>query len=349
MDRVSQKRSLQSIREVFNIETSPAKPAVEARAFDAVQNESVRSILDDLLLAPTMELKSRPSHQFRSHLVRLGAELSVLPYDELANDEELSLCAEAIEFLHLGSLIVDDIQDGSAVRRRGPALHAKLGVPHALSVGNWLYFRAIRTLEKLDLSPARRQLLNDEWHEAMELAHYGQVMDLSLSVEQLPLAKLIDVCYHCALYKTGSIAALAIGMGAVIQGASHERIQDIKKLGSALGVYLQQLNDIGNLLGDFDSEKRFEDLISLKPSFVWSLTLEKFGPSSLDQLFQATRILPLDDKLQEWIARHSLLEVAETHAENTFQRAISEFQDAYPASDLSQLKELKNRIKSAYA
>ncbi|RYZ47420.1 MAG: hypothetical protein EOP07_26970 [Proteobacteria bacterium] len=183
----------------------------------------------------------------------------------------------------------------------------------------------------------------------MELAHYGQVMDLSLSVEQLPLTKLIDVCYHCALYKTGSIAALAIGMGAVIQGASQEQIQDIKKLGSALGVYLQQLNDIGNLLGEFDSEKRFEDLISFKPSFVWSLTLETFGPSSLDQLFQATRHLPVDDKLQEWIARHSLSEVAEAHAENTFQKAVAEFQDVYPASDLSQLKELKNRIKSAYA
>ncbi len=349
MDSVSHQRAVNISREF-----EPAAKAKESRhaevyALANVENSNVRSLLEELLLKPTLELRARPSHEFRAQIVNIGAELATLPYGQIVSKDELQLCAEAIEQLHLGSLIVDDIQDGSPVRRNGPSLHTRLGMPHALSVGNWLYFRALRSLEKLDLDPSRRQFLNKEWHEAMELAHYGQVMDLSVSMEQVPRDKLVDVCYHCALYKTGSIVALAIGMGALVQGASPEKIHDIKKLGAALGVYLQQLNDIGNIIGDFDNEKRFEDLISLKPSYVWGLTLEKFGTSCFERLYLAARALPNATLMEAWVQENALQAMAEEHAENLFQRALDEFQDAYPLADLTRIKKLKDRIRSAYA
>ncbi len=328
--------------------------AVEApstsNSFASVESPRVKALLAELLMQPTLELKERPSHQFRAHLVNIGAELFSPNVDRLLRKDQLRLGSEAIEFLHLGSLIVDDIQDGSRVRRHGPSLHEKLGMPHALSVGNWLYFRALRLLDKLDLDLERRQLLNNEWHEAMEHAHYGQIMDLSLSVQQLPLAHLVDVCKHCALYKTGSITALAIGMGALLQGATIKQLQAIKKLGTALGIYLQQLNDIGNIIGECDVEKRFEDLLAYKPSFIWSFTLERFGARSLDQLFQATRQLPQATAgLEDWIARHDLQKNAGVHAEDMFLKALDEFQINYPGCDLTKLINLQYRIKSAYA
>lgn len=349
MDSVSHQQVMGHLRDFIADSHPMAAPSAEAYAFANVANSNVRSLLEELLLNPTIEMRQRPSHEFRSAIVNIGAELATLPFGQIAASDELRLCAEAIEQLHLGSLIVDDIQDGSPVRRNGPSLHTRLGIPHALSIGNWLYFRALRSLEKLDLEPIRRQLLNEEWHEAMELAHFGQVMDLSVSMEQVPRNKLVDVCYHCALYKTGSITALAIGMGALVQGASPQRIRDIKKLGAALGVYLQQLNDIGNITGDFDNEKRFEDLLSLKPSFVWGLTLAQMGSASFERLILAARALPHTQLMDEWIDANALQSTAEQHAEKLFQIALDAFQEAYPAADLTRLKQLKDRIKSAYA
>ncbi|MBC7658720.1 MAG: polyprenyl synthetase family protein [Chitinophagaceae bacterium] len=316
-------------------------------SFPNVENQAVKDLLQELLINPTHELRARPSHQFRSKLVAIGAALSDQPFAKTS--DQLEVCSQAIEYLHLGSLIVDDIQDGSPVRRNGPSLHSRLGVPHALSVGNWLYFRALRLLEKLELNAERRHMLDAEWHEAIELAHYGQVMDLSVSIEHLPQSMLSAICHHCALYKTGSITALAIGMGALIQGASMDRVQAVKRLGSALGVYLQRLNDIGNVVGSFDTEKRYEDLLSRKPSYIWSLTLEHWGAQSLGHLLEATKTLPKTQEIESWLNRHDIKKAAQEHAGHCFNTAVEEFQVTYPHTDMTAFYLLKNRIQTAYA
>jgi len=55
-------------------------------------------------------------------------------------------CAAAIEILHNGLLIHDDIQDGSELRRGSPTLHAKHGVPLAINAGDAMMFSALRPL-----------------------------------------------------------------------------------------------------------------------------------------------------------------------------------------------------------
>ena len=53
--------------------------------------------------------------------------------------------------------------------------------------------------------------------------------------------------------------------------------------------------------------------------------------------------------MDEWIDENALQSTAEQHVEKLFQIALDDFQDAYPAADLTRLKQLKDRIKSAYA
>src|SRR5580658_1004899 len=55
-------------------------------------------------------------------------------------------CAAAIEILHNGLLIHDDIQDDSELRRGRPTLHALHGVPLAINAGDALMFSALRPL-----------------------------------------------------------------------------------------------------------------------------------------------------------------------------------------------------------
>ena len=63
-----------------------------------------------------------------------------------ASLEKAVLTAAAIEMLHNGLLIHDDIQDASQERRGRPTLHAMHGVPLALNAGDMLMLLALRPL-----------------------------------------------------------------------------------------------------------------------------------------------------------------------------------------------------------
>jgi geranylgeranyl diphosphate synthase, type II len=60
--------------------------------------------------------------------------------------EDAILCAAAVEILHNGLLIHDDIQDDSELRRGRPTLHALHGVPLAINAGDAMMFSALRPL-----------------------------------------------------------------------------------------------------------------------------------------------------------------------------------------------------------
>lgn len=313
---------------------------------EQIENQAISSLLKKLLIEPSNELRARPSNHFRSQLVEIGASLA--GPGRSATAENLKICSESIESLHLGSLIVDDIQDGSLVRREGSSLHTKLGVPHALSIGNWLYFHALKSLSQLELCDSSLLMLQNEWVTAVEWAHYGQVMDLRISVKDLAIEEISAVCHYTALYKTGCITGLAISMGTLVAGADDERTRAVKELGCALGIYLQQLNDIGNIIGRFDSEKRYEDLLSYKPSFVWPLVIEHYGREAFYALLDASRELPNPQRVQAWLKEYPLHIAANDKASKAFTEVIQTFKLRYPDADVAPLFILKDRIHKAY-
>lgn len=56
--------------------------------------------------------------------------------------------AAAAEFIHVASLIHDDIIDDSELRRGKPALHTKTGSLSAVHIGNYMSARVIELLSK---------------------------------------------------------------------------------------------------------------------------------------------------------------------------------------------------------
>ena len=63
-----------------------------------------------------------------------------------ASLEDAACSAAAIELLHNGMLIHDDIQDGSDMRRNRPALHVLHGTPLAINAGDTLLLLSLRPL-----------------------------------------------------------------------------------------------------------------------------------------------------------------------------------------------------------
>ena len=311
----------------------------------------VEAALQQYLVDPMLEIKGRPSHRFRSDLVDVGYALaSGGKTPGPLERPNLDVCAESIEYLHLGSLIVDDIQDGSLVRRSGQALHCMLGAPHALGVGNWLYFYAFRLIGELEIPAEAHRRLYKIYAKTVELAHYGQIMDLCLKIDQVPFDEVEGLCQDCSRYKTGSIVMLSMVMGAIVGGADAERIEAVEEFGYELGTYLQFLNDLGNFCGTFDAEKKWEDLLAWKPSLIWAFVLNRYGAEAFRGLQQAVQNLPEADALMRWMEKHDLLYEAKTWAEARFEHASQQFclASGMSASDLVPLLKLKERIKNAY-
>ncbi|HWO43627.1 MAG TPA: polyprenyl synthetase family protein, partial [Candidatus Eisenbacteria bacterium] len=79
---------------------------------------AVQPILRKALLEPISEIASRRGKRIRAQLVAFSYRL--LRGDEpkpAVMERRCRLAAEAIELIHAGSLIVDDIEDGTATRR----------------------------------------------------------------------------------------------------------------------------------------------------------------------------------------------------------------------------------------
>ena len=228
---------------------------------------------DRALLEPLRDFLGRDGKRFRARFVRTCWALAG------REDEPPELLPLLVEYVHAGSLVVDDIQDGSVVRRGDDALHVRYGVPLAVNAGNWLYFFPLVLLERLDLPAERELALHRAMSRAMLRCHFGQALDLSVrcwdwSAEQLP--GLVSAI--CEL-KTATLFELSAILAAEAAGASPERTAVLCRFARALGTALQRLDDLGNLRagragsgtsGQVDP-KRHEDLRAGRATHVWAL------------------------------------------------------------------------------
>ena len=279
----------------------------ELLGFDAAR--AVTNVLADVLVRPVTDVTSNPGKRIRAQLVAFSYRL-------LTGDRPLShaamkryrSCAEAIELIHAGSLIVDDIEDGSAVRRRRPALHCVYGMPLALNAGNWLYFWPAELLKKTGLSEDDLLLVYEHYHRTLLRAHFGQALDLGARVDTLAQDAVTEVCLASMRLKTGALMGFAALLGATLADASERLLSSIERFGRDLGVALQMFDDLGNAIGKCEPSKRYEDLTLSRPSWLWACAAQNSSAADYREFIAAARKLPDAADLESWMQNHDLVE-----------------------------------------
>jgi len=231
------------------------------------------------LFAAAREFLARPGKAFRARLVEAAYALAGGTKGRLPR-----ACLEAIELLHAGSLIVDDIQDQARERRGGPALHLIVGTPKALNTGNWLYFVALSRLHQLELPPARAWALLRAAHECLVRCHEGQALDLGIRVSEAKTSELGSIAQTTSALKTGALMGFAARLGAEVAGASDDVVAALERFGANIGVALQMLDDLGSVSSSERLEKALEDLAGERVSWVWAWARETLDEVSFRQL-----------------------------------------------------------------
>lgn len=221
-------------------------------------------VWEQALTGLARELLARPGKQFRARLVEMAFLLAGGNRSTLSPRVPL-----LVELLHAGSLIVDDIQDDSPVRRGGPALHVLCGMPLALNTGNWLYFAAFELAGRLDLCASRSLTLYQSLSRCLFRCHQGQALDLSIDVSTLRQRDLVALADAAAALKTGALVGFAAELGAIAAGADDAARASLASFGNELGVALQRLDDAGGLLCPERAQKGHEDLACGRLTWVW--------------------------------------------------------------------------------
>ena len=257
--------------------------------------QEVNDLVAQSLISPLEEFLARPGKKIRGQLVELGYGLAgAQGWQEPSKKAApcLAKASAALEAIHAGSLVVDDIQDGSQIRRGAPTFHRQHGVPSAINAGNWLYFWPLEGIRSWGLEPERELKLYQICAQALLRAHFGQALDLGVRIDSLPQSRIPSVCLASLELKTGALTALGMTIGAVLGGANDERLAGLRDFGSRFGVTLQMFDDLGNLRARPGDPKRYEDLRLGRPSWVWAAVAELASPEEFHAFAEATRALP---------------------------------------------------------
>ncbi|ETN79483.1 hypothetical protein NECAME_02601 [Necator americanus] len=132
----------------------------------AYSNGNTVTTDEEHLLAPFDYIRSMPGKQVRGKLaIAFNVWLKI-------SEDKLSTIMEIVQMLHNASLMIDDIEDNSVLRRGLPVTHHIYGTPRTINTANYVYFIA---LEKcIRLSPKAVTIFADQMLEL----HKGQGKEL---------------------------------------------------------------------------------------------------------------------------------------------------------------------------
>ena len=182
---------------------------------------------------------------------RLRPVLCLLACQATGGDPDQALpAAAAIELVHNFSLVHDDIEDRSHLRRGRPTVWKVWGVSQAINVGDGLFALAHLAMQRLaDRGvPAGRVLTALEILDQACLAlTEGQHLDLSFEAR---LDVGVDEYLSMIRGKTAALFSAAAQLGALIAGSDHESTTRYRRFGQNLGLAFQIVDDVLGIWGD---------------------------------------------------------------------------------------------------
>lgn len=200
--------------------------------------------LNEVVAKPAWDLLDRGGKRWRP-------ALGLIVYEALGGraDEVVKLLVIP-ELIHNGTLIVDDVEDASDVRRGKPCIHKIYGEDVAINVGNTLYYLPVAAvLSRVNLPAEFQRALLKLYVEEMLKLSLGQALDiawhrgLSSEVSEAQYMLMCDL-------KTGSLARMAVRIACLAAGVGGPLEEKLSRFASSIAVAFQIQDDLLNLIGD---------------------------------------------------------------------------------------------------
>jgi len=221
------------------------------------------------------------------------------------NSEDCLDFAIIPEVIHNGTLIVDDLEDSSELRRGKPCTYRIFGVDIAVNAGNAMYYLPLLPLmEKKAQLPAEtlRDIYEVYVQEMINLS-LGQAMDITwhkgtANADNLDEADYLQMC----AYKTGTLARMAAKISAVLAGANKELVKKLGRFAESIGVAFQMQDDVLDLTGKEFAKKKGgvgQDITEGKRTLMVIHTLKNASIADRKRLVQILNMHTSDQALRD--------------------------------------------------
>lgn len=301
---------------------------------------------DRALIDPARDILSRSGKGVRAKLIEHAWHIA--GGDPAGPPDELPVL---IELLHVGSLIIDDIEDDSSMRRGAPTMHRRYGVPVAINTANWLYFLSLTLLFRVELGAAARLALYEDISLGLLRCHKGQALDLTVNITRVPRPQVPALVTRSTRLKTGSLMEMAAMIGAHGAGAPPEVVAALAAFGSEYGLGLQMIDDWSGLNNPKRLDKGIEDIRHARPTWPWSWLAEMLDDVTYAGLARQAGAASIDWDAEQVIGkmRDALIPIARNRISEHLRRTLADLRHTIGDSpQLEQLDEDVFKLERAY-
>lgn len=231
---------------------------------------------DHILMGPYDYMAQQPGKDIRKQMLTAFNAWLKVP------EASLEIITRVVTMLHTASLLIDDVEDNSVLRRGIPVAHNIFGTAQTINSANYVYFLALQEVRKLNNPVAM-----DIYTEELLNLHRGQGMDLfwrdSLTCPtEEEYLEMVD-------NKTGGLFRLAVKL----MQAESATTRDCVPLVNVLGLIFQICDDYLNLSDTTYSKNKglCEDLTEGKFSFpiIHSIRADPSNVQLINILKQRTK------------------------------------------------------------
>jgi len=230
------------------------------------------------------------------------------------------------ELMHVGSLIVDDVQDQSDIRRGEATCHKIYGEPIAINAGSAAYFIGQISVYNADISDAKKLRIYHMYFETLRAAHSGQALDLygldymmEDVVENGKGDLLIKRSIAIHKLKSAAPASYLAKIGAILGDGTEEQINGLGLYYDALGIAFQIIDDTLNVKGFQDNLKTVcEDITAGKITYPIAVAMSYLEKEDRKRLWEIVKIKTDEKYLLEeavsLIEKNNVLDKCTQHA-----------------------------------
>ncbi len=184
------------------------------------------------------------------------------------------------EVIHNASLIHDDIEDNSDMRRGAPAVHKKFGLDVATNLGDFMFFfPVVALLDSKKITKDTKIRILDIYQREMLKLTIGQGTDIAWHSSLVDSAGISESMYlQMAYSKTGVLSSMAAKIGAVLGGGNDKIVETLGNFGASIGVAFQLQDDLLNVTESAVANSKGatgEDITEGKVSLLVVYTLAK--------------------------------------------------------------------------
>ena len=287
-----------------------------------------RKVYSEKLIAPIRAITDRGGKSWRSYA-------TMACVDAVGGDSQKYVEWMALpELMHVGSLIVDDVQDKSTIRRGGPSVHVLHGDAIAINSGNAAYFIGQTCIYHGEGSDKKKNRVYSCYFEGMRASHSGQALDIHGLDYMIPMALKDDAVAKLLPKRVVSIHRLKSGapsgylakIGSILGDATKEQEEALTNFFYTLGISFQIIDDTLNLKGFKDNLKtKAEDITAGKITYPVALAMSKMPAKERVKLWNIVKSKTDDIKMLskavDLINKYDAIEESEKIARNDLEKA----------------------------